>query len=111
MEHQSDAISRNNLLACTTDARKAGLDYRLINPLADDYGDSKINKLVENVFNEYKLWEADRGTQLIFCDLSTPKKHSQKVTIDTQAIKEDSNDRDFENINDALEGGDEEVNK
>lgn len=111
MEHQSDDISRNNLLACTTDARKAGLDYRLINPLADDYGDSKINKLVENVFNEYKLWEADRGTQLIFCDLSTPKKHSQKATIDTQAIKEDSNDRDFENINDALEGGDEEVNK
>ncbi|EHN0312642.1 SNF2-related protein [Campylobacter coli] len=111
MEHQQDDITRNNLLACTTDARKAGLDYRLINPLADDYRDSKINKLVENVFNEYKLWETDKGTQLIFCDLSTPKRHSQKVIIDTQNIEEISNNKDFENINEALEGEDEEINK
>ena len=82
MEHQQEDITRNNLLACTTDARKAGLDFRLINPHCDDYADSKINKLIENVFNEYNAWNDDKGTQLIFCDLSTPKQHSQKVSLD-----------------------------
>lgn len=114
MEHQSDDIRNNNLLACTTDARKAGLDYRLINPNADDFKDSKINKLVENVYNEYLVWNDDKGTQLIFCDLSTPKTHSQKIFVDeTQNSAQNSNngiDKDeFININDTIEDEQEQV--
>lgn len=81
MEHQQEDITRNNLLAYSTDARKAELDFRLINPYYDDYADSKINKLIENIFNEYNAWNDDKGTQLIFCDLSTPKQHSQKASL------------------------------
>ena len=99
MENQDKDISKNNLLACTTDARKAGLDYRLINPYAEDFKDSKINKLVENVYNEYLAWQDDKGTQLIFCDLSTPKRHSQKIEIQDINIDKDT----FKNINDDLE--------
>ncbi|WP_301006626.1 MULTISPECIES: SNF2-related protein [Helicobacter] len=114
MEHQQEDISRNNLLACTTDARKAGLDFRLINPYYDDYADSKINKLVENVYNEYNAWNDDKGTQLIFCDLSTPKQHSQKVILDNNDItpksKQDK-EEEFININEAIEQTEEESNK
>ncbi len=63
----------DNPLKITNDARKAGLDYRLIDPTAPDFEDSKINVCVNRI---YELWErsmADKGTQLVFCDLSTPK--------------------------------------
>lgn len=106
MEHQSDDIRNNNLLACTTDARKAGLDYRLINPHADDFESSKINKLVDNICGEYSIWGADKGTQLVFCDLSTPKTHSQKIFAD-ETQKPDYSD-EFININDILEQNEEE---
>lgn len=55
MENQQEDITRNNLLACTTDARKAGLNFRLINSHRDDYADSKINKLIGNVFMSIML--------------------------------------------------------
>ena len=63
----------DNPLKITNDARKAGLDFRLINPEAPDFPGSKVNVAAENIFNTWKAWEADRGTQLVFCDLSTPK--------------------------------------
>lgn len=97
MEHQEDDRAKNNLLACTTDARKAGLDFRLIEPDADDYENSKINLLVDNAYKEYLDYEDVKGTQLIFCDLSVPKTNSQKIDTD-ETIKED----DF-NINDLLD--------
>lgn len=102
MEHQSDDIARNNLLACTTDARKAGLDFRLINPYADDYEESKINILAKNIYEEWKNWQEDKGTQLVFCDLSTPKIHSQNIDINIQFADSSSNE-EFVNINDEIE--------
>lgn len=112
MEHQQDDIARNNLLACTTDARKAGLDFRLINPYYDDYADSKINKLIENVYSEYNAWNDDRGTQLIFCDLSTPKQHSQKVALIGNNLPPKPNKEDeFVNINETMEQSEEENHK
>lgn len=107
MEHRDEDIVRNNMLACTTDARKAGLDYRLINEFADDYRDSKTNKLISNVINEYNIWNNVKGTQLIFCDLSTPKTHSQKVSLGEEIIIDNTDDK-FVNINEALESDGEE---
>lgn len=111
MENQQEDITRNNLLACTTDARKAGLDFRLINPHCNDYADSKINKLIENVFNEYNTWNDDKGTQLIFCDLSTPKQHSQKVSLNGNIATPNLNKEEFVNINEAIEQTEEENSK
>ena len=65
--------SEDNMLKITSDGRKIGLDQRLMNPLLPDDPGSKVNACVENVL---KIWEdgkTDRLTQLLFCDLSTPK--------------------------------------
>ena len=65
--------SVDNMLKITSDGRKIGLDQRLMNPLLPDDPGSKLNACVNNVF---RIWEEgnDRKlTQLVFCDLSTPK--------------------------------------
>ena len=63
----------DNMLKITNDGRKLALDQRMIDPMLPDDPDSKVNACVDNV---YRIWEghADtRATQLLFCDLSTPK--------------------------------------
>lgn len=63
----------DNMLKITNDGRKLALDQRLINDMLPDEPESKVNRCVDNAF---KVWEEsapDKGTQLIFCDLSTPK--------------------------------------
>ena len=63
----------DNMLKITNDGRKLALDQRLINDLLPDEPESKVNLCVENA---YQVWEestSDKSTQLIFCDLSTPK--------------------------------------
>lgn len=62
-----------NALSLTGQANKAGLDYRLVDPNAPDFAGSKINMAVDRMMTTYHKWEADKGTQLIFCDLSVPK--------------------------------------
>jgi N12 class adenine-specific DNA methylase len=62
-----------NALSVTNEARKAGLDYRLIDPTAPDHPGSKLNLAVSDIKRIYDAWSADRGTQLVFCDLSTPQ--------------------------------------
>ena len=65
--------SVDNMLCVTNDGRKIGLDVRLMNPLLPDDPNSKLNVCVQNVL---KLWEEGKDqklTQLLFCDLSTPK--------------------------------------
>lgn len=62
----------DNMLAITNDGRKLALDQRLMNDLLPDDPGSKVNACVDNVFQIWKDTEADRLTQLIFCDLSTP---------------------------------------
>ena len=61
-----------NALSLTGDANKAGLDYRLIDPSAKDFPGSKINLAVDRVVQVYEKWSSDKGTQLVFCDLSVP---------------------------------------
>lgn len=63
----------DNILVIMSDASKASLDYRLINPNADDFENSKVNTVVRNTFDIYQKYDELKGTQLIFCDLSTPK--------------------------------------
>lgn len=63
----------DNPLKITNDARKAGLDFRLIEPTADDFEGSKLNTAVERIYDIWRDTSADKGTQLVFCDLSTPK--------------------------------------
>lgn len=65
--------STDNMLKITTDGRKIGLDQRLINPDLPDEPNSKVNTCIENVFNIWGKTADTRGTQLIFCDYSTPK--------------------------------------
>ena len=61
-----------NALSLTGEANKAGLDYRLIDPHAADFPGSKINLAVDNMIKVYKQWAGDKGTQLVFCDMSIP---------------------------------------
>ena len=63
----------DNMLKITNDGRKLALDQRMIDPMLPDEPDSKVNVCVDNV---YRIWEehaATKATQLVFCDLSTPK--------------------------------------
>ena len=66
-------VSEDNMLCVTNDGRKIGLDVRLMNPMLPDDPNSKLNVCVQNVL---KIWEEGKEqklTQLLFCDLSTPK--------------------------------------
>ena len=65
--------SVDNMLKITSDGRKIGLDQRLINPLTPDDPDSKLNACVDNVLRIWNETKEDNLTQLIFCDMSTPK--------------------------------------
>ena len=63
----------DNMLKITNDGRKLALDQRLIDPMLPDFENSKVNACVDNV---YRIWAENsdtRATQLVFCDLSTPK--------------------------------------
>ena len=65
--------STDNMLKITSDGRKLGLDQRVINPdLPDDPG-SKVNRCVDNIHRIWQDGQAEKLTQLVFCDLSTPK--------------------------------------
>ena len=65
--------SVDNMLKITSDGRKIGLDQRLMNPLTPDDPDSKMNACVDNVLRIWNETKEDNLTQLIFCDMSTPK--------------------------------------
>lgn len=63
----------DNMLKITNEGRKLALDQRLMNPLLPDAEDSKVNSCADNI---YRIWEENKdkkSTQLVFCDLSTPK--------------------------------------
>ncbi len=65
--------TEDNMLKITNDGRKCALDQRLLNELLPDAEKSKVNTCVENAFQVWDEGKTDRTTQLIFCDLSTPK--------------------------------------
>ena len=63
----------DNMLKITSDGRKLGLDQRLINPMLPDNPDSKVNMCVNNILRIWREGQAGKLTQLVFCDISTPK--------------------------------------
>lgn len=65
--------SVDNMLRITSDGRKLGLDQRLINPLLPDDPASKVNACVGNILRIWEAGQEDKLTQLVFCDISTPK--------------------------------------
>ena len=76
----------DNMLKITNDGRKLALDQRLINPLLPDEEHSKVNALVQKVYEIWDRTKADKSAQLIFCDSSTPKKDGTFNVYD--ALKE-----------------------
>lgn len=82
--------SVDNMLRITSDGRKLGLDQRIINPDLPDEPTSKVNMCVDNI---HRIWEnghADKLTQLVFCDLSTPKSTQSKRAAKAPAGNLDS---------------------
>ena len=65
--------SIDNMLKITNEGRKLALDQRLINPLLEDADTSKVKTCVDNIYNIYTKGQDNKLTQLVFCDLSTPK--------------------------------------
>ena len=65
--------SVDNMLRITSDGRKLGLDQRLMNPLLPDDPGSKVNACVGNILRIWEAGQEDKLTQLVFCDISTPK--------------------------------------
>ena len=70
--------STDNMLKITSDGRKLGLDQRIINPLLPDEADTKVNQCVANIMQIWRDGQAEKLTQLVFCDISTPKPAPSK---------------------------------
>ncbi|MDR5791693.1 DEAD/DEAH box helicase family protein [Caballeronia sp. LP003] len=88
MENLPDDPRLDNPLKITNDARKAGLDFRLINPDAPDFEGTKVNEAVNRIYDKWKEWDERAGTQLVFCDLSTPKAKRGAVEVPVQQTDE-----------------------
>ena len=65
--------SVDNMLKITSDGRKLGLDQRIINQMLPDEPGTKVNQCVENIMQIWRDGDADKLTQLVFCDISTPQ--------------------------------------
>lgn len=72
---------KDNMLNITNEGKKAALDMRLINEMYDDIATSKVNKAVDNIYKIYQESADFKGTQLVFCDMSTPSKISGKYDV------------------------------
>ena len=70
--------SQDNMLKITSDGRKLGLDQRIISPLLPDEPGTKVNQCVDNIMQIWRDGEADKLTQLVFCDISTPQARPTK---------------------------------
>ena len=68
--------SQDNMLKITSDGRKLGLDQRIINQALPDEPGTKVNQCVANIMQIWRDGEADKLTQLVFCDISTPQAQS-----------------------------------
>ena len=70
--------SVDNMLKITSDGRKLGLDQRIINQMLPDEPGTKVNQCVDNIMQIWRDGEADKLTQLVFCDISTPQARPTK---------------------------------
>ena len=71
----------DNMLKITSDGRKLGLDQRILNPLLPDDPGSKVNQCASNILRIWSEGAADKLTQLVFCDISTPQAASGQFTV------------------------------
>ena len=74
--------SIDNMLKITNDGRKLALDQRMINPMLPDFEGSKLNACVDNIYRIWTETAEKKSAQLVFCDLSTPKKDGSFNTYD-----------------------------
>lgn len=88
----------DNMLKITSDGRKLGLDQRIINPMLPDEEGTKVNQCVDNILQFWRDGEEEKLTQLVFCDISTPKGR----TVTEKAAKAASGNLDSPEIH-ALE--------
>ena len=77
--------TEDNMLKITSDGRKLGLDQRIINPMLPDEPQSKVNLCVDNIYRIWDEGQSEKLTQLVFCDISTPKSGAAKAAA--QAAK------------------------
>lgn len=96
MENMPKDPRKDNPLKVTNDARKAGLDFRLINPAAPDFEGSKVNAAVDEMMRIYEKWNSRKGTQLVFCDLSTPKGASNRPGVEVSTERGDDDAEELE---------------
>lgn len=96
--------SVDNRLRITSDGRKLGLDQRLMNPLLPDDPGSKVNACVQNIVRIWREGAAEKLTQLVFCDLSTPrgKAASEKETADADTLLADETGSENFNVYDDI---------
>ncbi|CAG9260920.1 Helicase domain protein [Burkholderia diffusa] len=107
MENLPKDPRKDNPLKITNDARKAGLDFRLIAPQVEDDPGSKINTAVDHIYRIWEDWNDRRGTQLVFCDLSTPKiKREAAVMPDDSNDDGDEDDATIISMDELLAGSD-----
>ena len=71
----------DNMLKITSDGRKLGLDQRIINPVLPDEDGTKVNRCVENILQCWRDGDSQKLTQLVFCDISTPKAAPSKRAV------------------------------
>ena len=92
------------MLRITSDGRKLGLDQRLMNPLLPDDPGSKVNACVQNIVRIWREGAAEKLTQLVFCDLSTPrgKAASEKETADAEMLLADETGNENFNVYDDI---------
>lgn len=96
--------SVDNMLRITSDGRKLGLDQRLMNPFLPDDPGSKVNACVQNIVRIWREGAAEKLTQLVFCDLSTPrgKAASEKETADADTLLADETGSENFNVYDDI---------
>ena len=96
--------SVDNMLRITSDGRKLGLDQRLMNPFLPDDPGSKVNACVQNIVRIWREGAAEKLTQLVFCDPSTPrgKAASEKETADADTLLADETGSENFNVYDDI---------
>jgi N12 class adenine-specific DNA methylase/predicted RNA methylase len=90
MENLPPDPSQDNPLKITNDARKAGLDFRLVDADAPDFAGSNTNAAVDEMMRLYQKWDHKRGVQLVFCDLSTPKLDKASAVVAAPTVEDDA---------------------
>ena len=85
---------KDNMLKITNEGRKLALDQRLINPLLSDDENSKVNTCANNIYQIWNDNKEQKSTQLVFCDLSTPKEilNKEQLLSDEYQFKDVYND-------------------